>query len=234
MMRCMHCGSTDRNQNRNVPCCLSFQTETHVRFCTPSQVDCQRIYLTLRVMYGLIGVLMDASVHRPNLTEMLLPTISLFSHFMSLHTEYLRWTNDRSTPDEVVFSTLLFHQEKGYDAPILCLMEHVAPYLRHRDLSSSFEFSQVVEETESFIPDEYRAVVGLRCGHDLVVGQPRGCEVDVGAASVVGDADDESFGSGGGVAGEAAGGVDERAAGEQPAGEAGREGVCVHGAGGGE
>lgn len=132
------------------------------------------------------------------------------------------------------FSTLLFHQEKGYDAPILCLMEHVAPYLRHRDLSSSFEFSQVVEETESFIPDEYRAVVGLRCGHDLVVGQPRGCEVDVGAASVIGDADDESFGSGGGVAGEAAGGVDERAVGEQPAGEAGREGVCVHGAGGGE
>ena len=93
-------------------------------------------------------------------------------------------------------------------------MEHVAPYLRHNTLASSFEFSQVVEETDSFIPDEYKAVVGLRCGHDLVVGEARGCDVDVGAASVVGDGDDESVGDRAGVAREAAGRVDERAAGE--------------------
>lgn len=102
----------------------------------------------------------------------------------------------------------------GYDAPILCLMEHVAPYLRHNTLVSSLEFSQVVEETESFIPDEYKAVVGLRCGHDLVVGESRGCEIDVGAASVVGDRANESVGDCDGVARKAAGGVDERAVGE--------------------
>ena len=58
----------------------------------------------------------------------------------------------------------------GYDQPVIHFMEHTALFVRSYSDDCEIEFTQEVENTNvEYFPDEYKFVVGMKCGYSLVV-----------------------------------------------------------------
>ena len=113
---------------------------------------------------------MDIYVHSEEFRNTVIATISLAVHFLTLKQEYMTMTTDNETPVEVMIRQSSKEQNLSYDQPIVHFMEHTAQFLRCYSDDREITFTQEVEEASvSAFPDEYKAVVGMKCGYSLVV-----------------------------------------------------------------
>lgn len=113
---------------------------------------------------------MDVYVKYVQLRTTVISSISLAIHFLTLKQEYMTMTTDNITPIAVRFEQRNQQQDLSYDQPIIRFMEHTAQFLRCYSDDREIEFTQEVEDAnmDSF-PEEYKSVVGMKCGYSLVV-----------------------------------------------------------------